>query len=459
MKTPKPYEMLVDHRTGLIKKLFRQQLPGTVPPALAGYGAEVADARRFGPWAVDLVAMGSAFNDQEQAKRAAIGEAVERYCGNFIPKDLPTATYLDLVAAGERALNPEALVLYAPEQYRQPGFPFVPFTDDLAVLWVQARDLYTNEITWVPASVTYINYFTGPCALEPRTNFVMYSGIAAGETREAAERSALAELIERDAVMLWWLGRGPAIGLDISDTPPLAAVIGGRGAPESPLYHFVSIPNGFGLPVIGALVEDTARQIAVLGMACRTDPMAATQKALAEAIYLWVFAQGLLDPEGHVWKAIRAGVFDPRAYKPYRADRTYQDAYRRDYRDMIDLGSHAQIYLDPRMIPHTHHITHPDVVIPFSHLPVRSQGHDRAHYLDALRNNGFTALSVDITTSDVAAAGLSVVRVIVPGLYPNGPAAFPFLGGRRLYEEPVKLGWRDAPLTIDDINLVPLPHT
>ena len=76
------------------------------------------------------------------------------------------------------------------------------------------------------------------------------------------------------------------------------------------------------------------------------------------------FAQGLLDPEGHVWKAIRAGVFDPRAYKPYRADRTYQDAYRRDYRDMIDLGSHAQIYLDPRMIPHTRRITQPNAVSP-----------------------------------------------------------------------------------------------
>ena len=228
MKTPTPYEMLVDRRTGVIKRLLRQQLPETVPPALAGYGAEVADARRFGPWAVDLVAMGSAFNDREQAKRAAIGEAVERYCGNFIPRDLPTATHLDLVAAGEPALNPEALVLYAPEQYRQAGFPFVPFTDDLAVRWARARDLYTNEPTWVPASITYINYFTGPCAQEPRTNFVMYSGIAAGETREAAERSALAELIERDAVMLWWLGRGPTIGLDISDTAPLAAVLGDR---------------------------------------------------------------------------------------------------------------------------------------------------------------------------------------------------------------------------------------
>lgn len=460
MNASVPRDLLVDDRLGVIKKLHRQPLPQGVPPSLIAYGAEVADTRRFGPWAVDLVAMGSAFNDPEHAKRAAVGEAVERYCGNFIPQGLRLASRRDLLAAGEPTLNPEELVLYAPEQYLQPGFPFVPFTDDLRVRWVKAKNLFTNEMQWVPASITYINYFTGPYAQEPRTNFVMYSGIAAGETREEAERSALGELIERDAVMMWWLARGPTIGLDIGDTPALTStLVGHELADESLRYHFVSIPNGFGLPVLGALVEDTARQIAVLGMACRTDPAAAAQKALAEAVHLWAFAQGLLDPNGHVWKAIRAGVFDARAYKPYRADRAYSDSYRRDYRDMIDLGSHAQIYLDPRMLPHTHRITRPDSTIPFSHLPPRSEGDARAHYLEALGKRGFTALSVDVTTSDVAAAGLRVVRVIVPGLYPNGPAAFPFLGGRRLYEEPMQLGWHHSPLSVDDLDLAPLPHT
>ncbi|HBL29018.1 MAG TPA: bacteriocin biosynthesis protein SagD, partial [Acidobacteria bacterium] len=72
---------------------------------------------------------------------------------------------------------------------------------------------------------------------------------------------------------------------------------------------------------------------------------------------------------------------------------------------------------------------------------------------------GFRAISVDVTTPDVQAAGLCVVRVIVPGLYPNAPAAFPFLGGRRLYEEPAALGWLPAPLTEADLVRVPLPHT
>jgi ribosomal protein S12 methylthiotransferase accessory factor len=76
-----------------------------------------------------------------------------------------------------------------------------------------------------------------------------------------------------------------------------------------------------------------------------------------------------------------------------------------------------------------------------------------------LARHGFRALSVDVTTPDVRAAGLSVVRVIVPGLYPNAPAAFPCLGGRRLFEEPARLGWLPGILREEDLDLTPLPHT
>jgi ribosomal protein S12 methylthiotransferase accessory factor len=55
---------------------------------------------------------------------------------------------------------------------------------------------------------------------------------------------------------------------------------------------------------------------------------------------------------------------------------------------------------------------------------------------------GYRVVSVDVTTPDVLAAGLRVVRVVVPGLYSNAAAGLPFLGGR---------------LSGDRISL-PLPH-
>ncbi|MCA9863720.1 MAG: hypothetical protein KC432_11890, partial [Thermomicrobiales bacterium] len=65
---------------------------------------------------------------------------------------------------------------------------------------------------------------------------------------------------------------------------------------------------------------------------------------------------------------------------------------------------------------------------------------------------------IDITTPDIASAGLRVVRVIAPGTVGNAPAAFPFLGRDRVRRIPVELGWRETALDEDELNYFPLPH-
>jgi ribosomal protein S12 methylthiotransferase accessory factor len=56
----------------------------------------------------------------------------------------------------------------------------------------------------------------------------------------------------------------------------------------------------------------------------------------------------------------------------------------------------------------------------------------RAAILERLAADGLTAVSVDVTTSDVRSLGWHVARVVVPGLLSNMPPAFPALGGVRL---------------------------
>jgi len=452
-----PINRLIDPRCGLIRRLHRYDHPPELPAALISFSAEVADTRRFGPYQADRVALGAAFRDAKQACMAAIGEAVERYCGNIIPEGLPRASYYELVAAGIPAIDPTILTLYADSQYQQRGFPFVPFTRDLPVRWVAGNDMQTGRETWLPAALVYINYF-GIYANEPRTNFVIYSGIACGPTRADAERAALEEVIERDATMIWWLSGSPVHGIHWNTEPRIRAALFAQDS-GAIRYHLIQIPTLFDIPVIGALIEDSALQIMALGVACRPDPIAASLKALVEAIHLRIFAQGLLDPNGHVWQGIRVGVLDSRSYKPFRADRRYCDAFRADFRDVIDLGSQAQIYLDPRMHPYLDRITKPERVVSLADIPSIQADDLRSAYLRRLAERGFRAYSVDLTTPDIRSVGLHVVRVVVPGLYPNAPAGFPFLGGDRLYREPYEMGWIPAPLTADKVVRIPLPHT
>ncbi|SDH11838.1 ribosomal protein S12 methylthiotransferase accessory factor [Sinosporangium album] len=460
---------LVDERTGLITRVDRAEPPPWWPDGLAVYSTSVGAVSRHLPWPADRVSTGTAFNDPERARIGAIGEAVERYCGNFIPAGLRRSSYADLVRAGERAVDPASLALYSAAQYAEPGCPFTRFTPDLPVLWSRGVTLGRDESEiWVPSSLAYINYAQPPREAEPLTNFVMLAGIAAGPDLRASRAAALEEVIERDATVIWWANRLPAAPVGLDD-PRLAHLL--RPAPDlgegwghavgggdDLSYRVVALPTVFDVAVIGVLLRDPVLDLSVFGVAARPDPAAAVAKALAEAVTLRVYALGLLEPGGAIWRAVADGDLDPGLFHPHRADRAYASSYRADFRDVVDLACHSQIWLDPAMGGHLAPITAEGPPVALDRLPAVT-GDVYHAYLDRLAAAGLAAHAVDLTTPDVAAAGLRVSRVVVPGAYSNAPAAFPLLGGTRLYDDPVRLGLRAEPLAEADVNFVPLPHT
>jgi ribosomal protein S12 methylthiotransferase accessory factor len=447
------YDALVSAECGLVRALTPNLRDLDQPDAYVSITAEVSDMRTWGPWPNDPVALGTTFGDVEGARRAALGEAVERYCGNFVPHGLRRASFDQLRRVGERAVDPEELVLYSRRQHAQPGFPFVPHTRALPVLWTRGIELDGGAPVWLPAALVYLNYFGGPRRGEPRTNFLNYAGIACGVSFEDACRRALEELVERDALTIWWQSGAPCEGLDFAADAALLALLDGPRREDFD-YRLVRVPTRFELPVVGALVRDRRQRLVAFGSACRSSARAAALKALLEAIHVRVYSLGLLSPEGSIWQAIRAGLLDPSVYKPHRADRRYLDDVRPDLSDVVDLGAHAQIYLDERLHGHVERILRPPTTTRLADAPDAAPG----AALDAVRREGFRPVAVDLTTPDVRACGLHVARVLVPGLYPNAPAAFPYLGGTRLYHEPHQRGWLPAPVREEDLLRVPLPH-
>lgn len=447
--------LLVDARFGLLTAVTRQPYQPGMPRAWIGYGAHVADTAVYAPYVVDRYGFGAALGEAQRARRAAIGEAVERYCGNIVPDELPVTTYDRLVGDGRDAIDPVDLALYSPAQYATPGFPFVPFTRQLPVAWVAGTDLHTGAPTLVPASLAFLNYYTGHRRAEPATNALSYAGIAAGTDRAQAERFALEELFERDATTLWWASGAPA---------PLVAdghrIVDRLDDPDpgGKTIQVRHIPSCFDVPVLAAFVEDHGRGVVAFGSACRADPVEAATKAVVEAVGVYALTVKLTDPDSDVWHAVDEGIVGRHVFRPYRGDRSYRDAFRPDLRDLVDLPAVAQLYLDPRMQGEPLRrlrTTTPTTTV--DGVAAVSDGDARRVYLDRLAGAGLRAVSVELTTGDVAAAGLCVVRVVVPGLYGNSPPAFPLHGGRRLYTEPQARGWTDRQLTDDDLRRPPIP--
>ncbi|WP_208325990.1 YcaO-like family protein [Amycolatopsis arida] len=450
--SPVPVSSLVDPRFGVVTRLRREQ-PADVPAAFVSYTAELANTREFAPWTADAVTGGAAWGDPERARAAALGEAVERYCGNAVPADLVIGSAADLAATGRDVLDPTGLALYSATQYATPGFPFVPFGRELETAWATGRDLHGGGPILVPAALTYLNGPGTRPGEHPAISTQAFAGIAAGPSVAAAERAALEELLERDAVTLWWYSGAPARALRADHDPRLALLRADTvAAGLDPT--FLAIPCPFDVPVIGVFLEDHERGVVAFGTACRPTPVAAAEKALCEALVTYTVSRELAAPDSEFWAAVSAGRLRARPYRPWRADRHYRDDYRSDWRDLTHLDPNVQLYLDPRMRDAPlRRLRNPVGEVDLA--PV--DGDPRDAYLRALAATGLPAVSVNLTTPDVAAAGLRVVRVVVGGLYQLAPAAFPLLGGTRLYTEPVTHGWVPGPLTEDDLVRHPLP--
>lgn len=453
--TPDPSTVghtLVDRRCGLVTHVTPYRRDGG-PLGWCGATAHVADVSRALPWRTDRHGFGASLGDPARARAAAIGEAVERYCGNAVPDGLVDESYAGLVAAGRRAVDPAQLALHSARQYGRPGFPFVPFTADLAVEWTAGVDLRDGGTTLVPASLVWLDYHTGRRRSRPATNALQYAGIAAGPCADAARRTAVEELLERDTTALWWASGAPAV--EITGMDDLRRRLADPEA-DTREVRLLLLPCEFGVPVVAAFIEDHARDVVAFGTACRADVRAAAEKALVEAVAVLAITLDLDDPDGPVWAAVDAGRVPATLYRPHRRDRSYRSAFAHDLRDLVDLPPVAQLYLDPTVQEEgLQRLRRPagqvaaDEVAP---LP----GGALSDYVQRLAGAGRRPVAVDVTTPDVRRAGMHVARVVVPGLYNNSPAAFPLVGGARLYEVPVRLGWAQ-PFGEDDVPALPVP--
>ncbi|WP_159945697.1 MULTISPECIES: YcaO-like family protein [unclassified Nocardiopsis] len=427
-------DALVDPVGGIVRRLVPvDPLPG-MPPRYRSLTAEVADARRLGAWPADRVSMGASFGDTDAARTAALGEAVERYCGNRVPPGLRRATPAELARAGEAHLGPEELSFFAPWQYAQPGFPYQPLTEDTALLW--ARGTEGGDPCWVPASWAYLNFHTGRRRGEPRTHHLNYAGIATGADHADAARRGLLELLERDALELWWHLDGPTTAIDPDSVPGLTAELSGTRL----RVHLVHLPTEHPVACVAAVVVDPETGVVGGGGAARLDPAEACVKAVLEAVHTWVFTQGLTDPEGWVFQAVRTGILAEGLYLPFRPDRDYLGHTGERFERVRDLGAQVQVWLDPRVQKDLlDRFTRPERTVRAADLPAATEADLRA----SLSARGVRVVEVDLTTPDVAHTPWRVVRTCATGLVPNAPAAFRYLGLPRWGQAARERGWAD----------------
>jgi ribosomal protein S12 methylthiotransferase accessory factor len=376
---------------------------------------------------------GSEHSSRDAAEAAAIGEALERYSGSYVPEErIVVASAAEL---GADAVDPERFALFSEEQHKRSGFPFRPFCLDSVVGWVEGFSVPEGRGAYLPAQLVFMPW-ERQAPDEVRIGHATSSGLACAATLEEAILAGLLELVERDAFMLVWHNRLSLPLLDWSADDDLVRLDRRYFAPSRLRYAAVDLSAFLDVPTVLGVVHGPAGCLGALGVGAASAPRVgdAWRKALAEAFSVrrWVSDRALEEPERLRRPAAAIETFDDHTLY-------YADEERAQRAAFLDAAGERRKTADVEPLEGENVLELIETVC------------------DRLAARGAMAYAVDVTSPDVASAGLSVVHVLAPELCQlDVVEGARFLGGRRLYDAAFEVGL--VPRSFEPLDLNPDPH-
>ncbi len=369
---------------------------------------------------------------RNQSRTSALCEAVERYSGAFHGDEIRCRKrFADFVEDGnQEAIHPNDVQLFSDRQLNNAdeinarGHPYniVParFDPEAEIDWSPVWSFTHNRHRYLPTSMLY------GMTPEQRGESDVWAdsnGCAAGNTLEEAILHGFFELVERDAIAIWWYNRLqlPAVDLESFDNKYLA----GARAYYRQLNRDVwvlDVTADLDIPVFVALSRRTDVEVEdiIYGAGAHSDPAIAALRAVCEMnqCLTWVPRPGDEDT--------RYGVDDPMCLSWWKT---------------ATLADHP--YLAPdSAAPRSGSRDYP--------VPDSTDVREDVERCRALvESRGMEFLVLDQTRPDI---GMPVARVIVPGLRHFWERFAP----GRLYDVPVETGRREHPLAESDLNPVPV---
>lgn len=349
---------------------------------------------------------------ETQARTGALCEALERYSALFQGYEARERRLM-----GPDDLHPNACMGYSEEQYARREewnargylYNWIPerFKTELPIHWSPVWSLTRERWRYLPTQYCYFG-FVDPD--QPLAAMSCTNGNAAGACHEEAALHALLELIERDAIALWWYNRvrRPAVRLE----DPYSLEVAARLERSGRDLWVLDLTTEFGVPVYAALSRSReGPERILLGAGAHLDPVLAVQRAVSELVQMVTRVLFHDDPDGLDGSELE------------------QWMQRARLQDEPYLAGQGEVCATTRVGP-----TDLLEAVTSVRRALEAQGHE--------------VLLLDLTRPEL---DLPVVKAFVPGLRHFWTRFAP----GRLYEAPVRLGWRETAL--DEAGLNPWP--
>lgn len=359
-----------------------------------------------------------------QARVSAVCEAIERYAGVWHGNEPVVRAPADDL---DGAVAPDELLLFSAEQvagraewnadpaHRLHLVP-EPFERDRPIDWSRAWSLTHDTERLLPAGYAWYGH---PDLGEHLYCVTDSNGGASGNTLEEAVLQGFCEIVERDAVALWWYNRvrRPLFDLDCLDDPYIGTLRDFYATMQRRLW-VLDLTSDLGVPTFAAVSNrEHPVQDIMVGFGAHLDPRIAVIRALTEVNQFLPFVD--------------------------RRDANGNTIYRTDDLETLEWCRTAKLETEPWLVADP---TQPPRTLA-SYEPLT--GDDLAgHVDDCVRRAAECGLEVIVLDQSRPDLELAVVKVVVPGMR----HFWRRLGPGRLYDVPVALGWLAAPHAEHELN-------
>lgn len=355
----------------------------------------------------EAIATGISFN-KKRALIKCIGETIERHALGLNDKSrFINEAYKDLK---ELALNPHDLDYFI-DKGKQ-----LPELFNKKINWIQGISLTKNKKIFVPAQLVYVPYIGQES--EPTIQFSISTGAAAGTKLEDAICRGIFELIERDSFMIHYLNKlnSPLIDLEnFGNAIKKILKIIKRYKLE---IYVADTTTDLNIPAVAAILIDRTGIGAAVSIGLRAG-------FNIEEIIINAIEESLMTRS---WTRDEFSNIK-KEYKPKRIIRKIEDRaffwFRQKSIEHLDFwlkGKYARKDINTR----TNKLNFTDSL---------------EKLIRIFKQRNIEMIYVDITQDYVTKYGFRVVKVIVPQLQPLYlDEAYPYLGGKRLYETPILMG-------------------
>jgi bacteriocin biosynthesis cyclodehydratase domain-containing protein len=448
-------DTLTSPHTGILKSLEPMAKDITEPKLPYIYVAKLANHSFLPKDQYEMMKCSGKGMDAKSARISAAGEAVERYSGTvYPPGDIIYRSFDELHGtAPDAALDPRRLVLYLPHQYK--NIPYQPFDASQPIGWLPAWSLVHDKPIYVPAHGTIMNYHIqyGHEFISQTTS----NGLATGGSLLSAILSASLEVIERDAFVITWHNKLPAKRIVIDRHPDPAIrefqkAYERRGVDlrlyllptDAPVSVFMCV----------SILEKGDGPTIVVGLGCDFSAEKAARQAILEVGQVRpACKQRLRFPETK--KRLAELIANPQLVEELEDhDLLYASAdhlHAFDFlfgQDMVDFDWESEKARGGQ------HGTIPDGKI----MDRQIQEEHLQRLTRYCRQSGTDLIYSNLTPPDMEKLGLYTARAIIPDFQ---PIHFGWkhirMGGDRLYELPVKLGFRRTRVAVEELNTFPHP--